>query len=175
MAALIKASQNAEYPADIRLVISNRPKAPGLQKAVAMGVKAICINHRNFETRAEFEAELDTFLRTHGIEFIACAGFMRVLGAAFVRAWAGKLINIHPSLLPKYKGLHTHQRAIEAGDEEHGCTVHWVNEGVDEGKIIAQSRLKISKADTPETLTKRVQALEHSLYPEALAKAVTLA
>jgi len=173
MAALIKAAQEPDYPADIQLVISNRPEAAGLHKADAMGVISICIDHRDFNSRADFEAELDAALRAHNIEFIACAGFMRVLGANFVRAWSGKLINIHPSLLPKYKGLHTHKRAIEANDLYHGCTVHWVNEGVDEGKIIAQSALDITPTDTPETLSKRVQTLEHTLYPKALASAVT--
>jgi len=116
--------------------------------------------------------ELDAALRAHDIEFVACAGFMRVLGEGFVRDWTGKMINIHPSLLPKYKGLHTHKRAIEAKDTEHGCTVHWVNEGVDEGKIIAQSALNIAADDTPDSLAKRVQVLEHRLYPEALKQAL---
>ncbi|MEP3654691.1 MAG: phosphoribosylglycinamide formyltransferase [Litorimonas sp.] len=173
MVALIEAAENADYPADINVVISNRPEAEGLRKADEMGVTAISIDHRDFENRSDFEAELDAALRAHGIEFVVCAGFMRVLGEKFVRAWAGKMINIHPSLLPKYKGLHTHKRAIEAGDTDHGCTVHWVNEGVDEGQIIAQSSLVISPKDSPETLAKRVQALEHELYPGALATALT--
>ena len=97
----------------------------------------------------------------------------RVLGKKFVRDWAGKMINIHPSLLPKYKGLHTHKRAIEAGDREHGCTVHWVNEGVDDGKIISQSSLNVFSDDTEDTLAERVKILEHALYPRALAKALT--
>ena len=98
---------------------------------------------------------------------------MRVLGKKFVRTWAGKMINIHPSLLPKYKGLHTHKRAIEAGDSKHGCTVHWVNEGVDDGKVIAQSSLKIHSNDTENSLAQRVKTIEHALYPLALAKALT--
>jgi len=173
MTALIEAAQKPDYPADIQLVISNLQEAAGLRKADEMGVTAICIDHRDFKTRTDFEAELDAALRAHNIEFVACAGFMRVLGAAFVNKWSGKLINIHPSLLPKYKGLHTHKRAIEAKDVEHGCTVHWVNEGVDEGKIIAQSALIVTPKDTPETLAKRVQTLEHTLYPVALASALT--
>ena len=172
MAALIEAAQNETYPADIQLVISNRPEAAGLRKADEMGVTAICIDHRDFDNRADFELELDAALRAHKIEFVACAGFMRILGKKFVRAWAGKLINIHPSLLPKYKGLHTHRRAIEAGDSKHGCTVHWVNEGVDDGKIIAQSSLKVYLNDTEDSLAERVKTLEHALYPRALAKAV---
>ena len=173
MVALIEAAQVPEYPADIQLVISNRPEAAGLLKADELGVKAICIDHRDFKTRTDFEAELDAALTAHDIKFIACAGFMRVLGEAFVRAWTGKMINIHPSLLPKYKGLHTHKRALEAADKNHGCTVHWVNEGVDEGKIIDQSELEILPEDTPDTLARRVQSLEHELYPKALARAVT--
>ena len=173
MVALLEAAQDPSYPADITLVISNRPEAAGLLKADDMGVTAICIDHRDFDSRTDFETELDAALRAHNIEFIACAGFMRVLGEAFVRAWSGKMINIHPSLLPKHKGLHTHKRAIEAADSEHGCTVHWVNEGVDEGALIAQSALTVKPDDTPETLAKRVQALEHDLYPNALASALT--
>lgn len=173
MLALIEAAQDKTYPADIQLVISNRPEAAGLRKADEKGVTAICIDHRDYDSRAEFETELDAALRAHEIEFVACAGFMRVLGEKFVRSWAGKIINIHPSLLPKYKGLHTHKRAIKAQDSQHGCTVHWVSEGVDDGKIIAQSALSIQSGDTAETLAKRVQTLEHTLYPKALAKAVS--
>jgi phosphoribosylglycinamide formyltransferase-1 len=173
MIALIEAAQAPDYPADIQLVISNRPEAAGLLKADALGVKAICVDHRDYKSRAEFEAELDAALRAHAIEFIACAGFMRILAEAFVKSWSGRLINIHPSLLPKYKGLHTHKRALEAGDAKHGCTVHWVNEGVDEGQIIAQAELDVFESDTPETLAARVQALEHQLYPAALSTALT--
>lgn len=173
MVALIEAAQNPDYPADIQLVISNRPEAAGLRKADDLGVKAICIDHRDYEKRADFEAELNAALRAHDIEFVACAGFMRVLGAKFVKQWKMKLINIHPSLLPKYKGLNTHKRALDAGDTHHGCTVHWVNEGVDEGSTIAQSKLTIKLDDTPDTLAKRVQILEHQLYPKALAEAIT--
>jgi len=173
MAALINAAQDPDYPANIQLVISNRPEATGLRKADDLGVTAICIDHRDFETRSDFDAELNAALKAHKIEFVACAGFMRVLGKTFVKAWTDRLINIHPSLLPKYKGLHTHKRALAAKDDKHGCTVHWVNEGVDEGKIIAQTDLEIHPSDTPESLAARVQKLEHRLYPEALAAALT--
>ena len=168
MLSLIEAAQAPDYPAEIALVISNKPEAQGLRAADEKGVEAICIDHREFETRAAFEAEMDAALRAHEIDFVVCAGFMRVLGATFVRDWTGRMINIHPSLLPKYKGLHTHKRALEAGDAEHGCTVHWVSEGVDEGHIIAQSTLDVDASDTEETLATRVQALEHRLYPSAL-------
>lgn len=172
MLALIEAAKAADYPADIRLVISNKPDAEGLAAAREQGVKAICLDHRSFETREAFDAALDDALHAHEIEFVACAGFMRVLGAAFVRRWAGRLINIHPSLLPKYKGLHTHRRALESRDEKHGCTVHWVSEGVDDGEIIAQSDLTISLEDTPISLALRIQTLEHCLYPAALKAAL---
>lgn len=173
MLALIEAAKADDYPADIQLVISNRPEAKGLAAATAHGITAICIDHKSFDSRADFEARLDDTLREHDIEFVVCAGFMRVLGKRFVRHWCGKLINIHPSLLPKYKGLQTHQRALEAGDAQHGCSVHWVTEGVDEGDIIAQSALTVLKDDTPITLAGRVQKLEHTLYPLALRKALT--
>lgn len=172
MVALVEAAQNPDYPADIKLVISNRPEAAGLRKADTMGVTAICIDHRDYDSRAAFEAELDAALHAHNIEFVVCAGFMRVLGAKFVKSWAHKLINIHPSLLPKYKGLHTHQRALEAGDTHHGCSVHWVTEGVDEGEIIGQSKIEIRDEDTVESLAARVQAAEHILYPDALRQAL---
>lgn len=172
MLALIEAAKAPDYPADIRLVISNRPKAAGLTAAREHGVKAICLDHRSYETREAFDAALDDTLRAHGIEFVACAGFMRVLSAGFVRRWAGRLINIHPSLLPKYKGLHTHRRALDNKDERHGCTVHWVSEGVDDGEIIAQSDLAILPHDSEESLAHRVQTLEHRLYPAALMTAL---
>lgn len=172
MLALIEAAKTPDYPADIQLVISNRPKAGGLKAAKDQGIKALSIDHKTFKDRAAFEVELDQALQENDIEFVVCAGFMRVLGAAFVRKWTGRLINIHPSLLPKYKGLNTHQRAIDAGDTHHGCTVHWVNEGVDEGGIIAQSQLALKPDDTAEAISKRVQILEHSLYPKALRKAL---
>jgi len=136
------------------------------------GITAICIDHRDYDCRSDFEKELDAALRAHDVKFVACAGFMRVLEAKFVKAWAGRMINIHPSLLPKYKGLHTHRRALEAGDAQHGCTVHWVSEGVDDGAIIAQSSLDVKPHDTEESLAARVQLLEHALYPQALSQAI---
>ena len=173
MVALVEASKAADYPADIELVISNRPEAVGLDAAKRMGVKAIALDHKDFESRRDFELELNNILKAHDIDFVVCAGFMRILGKAIVRKWAGRMINIHPSLLPKYKGLDTHQRALDAGDLSHGCTVHWVTEGVDEGEIIAQAALDIQNSDTAETLAMRVQALEHELYPKALKLAIT--
>lgn len=174
MLALVDAAKAADYPADIQLVISNRPEAAGLKAAEDQGVIAISIDHRAFKSRKAFEVELDRVLREHDIEFVVCAGFMRILGKTIVRKWSGRMINIHPSLLPKYKGLDTHQRALDAGDNIHGCTVHWVSEGVDEGEIIAQSSLYIEADDTAESLAKRVQVLEHRLYTDALKSVLTL-
>lgn len=172
MLALLDAAQDSDYPADITLVISNRPEAAGLRKADERGIKAICIDHRDYKAREDFEAELHAALIAHEIEFIACAGFMRILTGEFVKKWAGRMVNIHPSLLPKYKGLHTHKRALEAGDKEHGCSVHWVSEGVDEGDVIAQTKIKIKKDDTPDSLAARLIEKELGLYPKALAKAI---
>lgn len=170
MLAIVEAAKAPDYPADICLVISNKDTAAGLDAAEAQGVTAVCVDHTAYESRSDFEGVLDAVLREHGIEFVVCAGFMRVLSADFVKGWAGRLINIHPSLLPKYKGLHTHKRALKAGDTEHGCTVHWVNEGVDDGEIIAQAVVPIHPGDTIDDLASRVLEQELTLYPETLAK-----
>ena len=172
MIAIAKAAQDHAYPASIALVISNRPEAAGLHKADAMDITAIAIDHKDYKSREAFEDELHAALLAHNIEFVVCAGFMRVLTASFVEKWSGKMINIHPSLLPKYKGLNTHARALAAGDREHGCTVHWVSEGVDEGEIIDQARLKIRPSDTVDDLASRLLPLEQALYPRALIKAL---
>lgn len=171
MEAILSATHAAGYPAEPKLVLSNRTDAAGLQTARDRGIRALAIPHRNFEDRESFERALDAELRAEYIEIIALAGFMRVLTPWFVSRWVGRMINIHPSLLPKYPGLDTHKRAIEAGDTEGGCSVHWVSDGVDEGAVIAQARVPILPGDTPETLADRVLPEEHKLYPEALAKA----
>ncbi|MEL8055750.1 MAG: phosphoribosylglycinamide formyltransferase [Pseudomonadota bacterium] len=172
MEALLEAAKAPNYPAQPVLVLSNKPNAKGLETARAAEVDALAIDHRPFgKDREAFEREMDKALKEAGVEIIALAGFMRVLTPWFVRQWSGRLINIHPSLLPKYPGLNTHQRAIEAGDTEAGCTVHWVTEGVDEGEIIAQATVPIAQNDTEETLAARVLPAEHQLYPKALAKA----
>jgi phosphoribosylglycinamide formyltransferase-1 len=168
--ALIDAAKAPDYPATLTLVISNKAEAYGLTRAREAGIATQVISHRDFETREAFDAALDTALRAAGIEFVCLAGFMRVLTDDFVSKWHGRMINIHPSLLPRYKGLHTHARAIEAGDAEHGCSIHWVSAGVDEGAVIAQARCAVLPDDTPETLQQRVHALEHRLYPETLAQ-----
>lgn len=172
MMALVAAAQAEDYPANIVLVISNRPNAEGLRRAEAAGVTAKAIDHTEFESREAFEGALDEILRDHKIDFVACAGFMRVLTPWFVSRWAGRLINIHPSLLPKYKGLHTHRRAIEAGDVVAGASVHWVAEEVDGGAVIDLETVSIQAGDTPETLGARVLERELELYPRGLAKAV---
>jgi len=172
MEALLDACDKADFPAKPVLVLSNRPNAQGLLTASDRGVTAIAVDHKPYgKDREAFEAELTQALEAAGTEIIALAGFMRILTPSFVERWAGRLINIHPSLLPKYPGLNTHARAIEAGDEEAGASVHWVTEGVDEGGVIAQARVPILPEDKPEILADRVLAEEHKLYPRALKRA----
>ena len=170
MEALLKAAAaDPDFPAEPALVLSNKPDAHGLKIAEAMGVAAVAIDHRTFgKDREAFEFHVDATLRGAGVEVIALAGFMRVLTPWFVKRWEGRMINIHPSLLPKYKGLDTHQRAIDAGDTEAGCSAHWVSAGVDEGEIIAQTRVPILPGDTAGALAARTLPAEHKLYPEAL-------
>jgi phosphoribosylglycinamide formyltransferase-1 len=166
--ALIDAAQAPDYPAEIALVISNVPGVLGLARASSAGIPSTVIPHGNFTSREGFDNAVDAVLTQYGIELVCLAGFMRVLSEWFTRAWAGKLINIHPSLLPKYKGLNTHARALEAGDTEHGATVHWVTPELDSGEIILQKSLPILADDTPETLKARIHTLEHEIYPKAL-------
>lgn len=175
MEALLKAiAADADFPAVPVLVAANKPDAAGLKIAEASDVPTVAIDHRAYgKDRVAFEKEIDDELRRSGAEIIALAGFMRVLTPWFVTRWEGRMINIHPSLLPKYKGLDTHQRAIDAGDTEAGCTVHWVTSGVDEGQIIAQARVPILPGDTADTLAERTLPAEHKLYPEALKIACT--
>jgi phosphoribosylglycinamide formyltransferase 1 len=173
MAALINAAADPAYPAEIALVLSNVPDAGGLAKAQAAGVPTAVIDHKLFgKDRAAFDAALDAELRRREIEFVALAGFMRILTPDFVTGWERRMINIHPSLLPKYKGLHTHARAIAAGDAEAGCTAHWVTGELDDGEIILQAAVQILPGDTAEMLAARVLIEEHRLYPTALAMAV---
>ena len=166
--ALIDAKQD-DYK--IVLVISNVPGAEGLERARRAGIETRVIDHKRFgKDREAFEREIDMELGARAIDIVALAGFMRVLTPFFVRAWAGHLVNIHPSLLPKYPGVKTHERALEAGDAEHGASVHLVVEEVDAGEILGQASLKIEPGDTPETLAQRLLPLEHDLYPRCLAK-----
>ncbi len=168
--ALIDASTAEDFPARIALVISNVENAYGLTRAQNAGIPTVVIPHGNFASREAFDAMIDATLTNHGIALVVMAGFMRILSEGFVRAWAGKLINIHPSLLPKYKGLDTHARALAAGDAEHGATVHWVTPELDSGEIIAQQAIPILRGDTAASLKARVHAVEHQLYPEAVHK-----
>jgi phosphoribosylglycinamide formyltransferase 1 len=172
--ALIAAARAPTYPAEIALVMSNNPDALGLAKAQAAGVPARAIDHRPFgKDREAHERAIDQALREAGVQFVALAGYMRILTPFFVRAWSGRMINIHPSLAPLFPGLHTHRRALEAGVKLHGCSVHWVAEGVDEGALIGQAAVPVLAGDDEETLAARVLAAEHRLYPVCLAAALT--
>ena len=170
MAALIDASQAPDSPFEVVLVVSNNPDAGGLDVAAGKGVATVAIDHRPFgKDREAHERALDAVLNNHSVQVVALAGYMRLLTPWLVGRWAGRMLNIHPSLLPKYPGLDTHARAIAAGDAEAGCTVHLVTEGVDEGPVLAQSRVPIAPDDTPASLAQRVLVAEHALYPAALA------
>jgi len=168
MVALLEAAAQPDYPAEIALVLSNRADAAGLARAEAMGVATAIVESRG-QGRAGFEAAMLAVLAAHRIEILALAGFMRVLTEGFVRAWEGRMINIHPSLLPSFPGLDTHARALAGGVRLHGCTVHLVSAGVDEGPILAQAAVPVLPEDTESALAARVLAEEHKLYPAALA------
>ncbi len=171
MLALLDSMEQAGHPASPCLVASNDPQATGLERAAARGVATAAVDHRPFgKDRPAFETELHKVILDHGADMICLAGFMRVLTAGFVTPWSGRMLNIHPSLLPKYRGLHTHARALEAGDTEHGCTVHEVTPELDDGPILGQARVPIKPGDTPETLAARVLAMEHRLYPAVLRR-----
>ncbi|MBW3560205.1 MAG: phosphoribosylglycinamide formyltransferase [Proteobacteria bacterium] len=172
MAALLEAARDPAYPAEMVLVLSNNPAAPGLETARAAGIEARAIDHRGRD-KASHEADLTAALQGAGVEVVALAGYMRLLSPAFIEAWRGRILNIHPSLLPLYPGLHTHRRALEAGDAEAGCSVHLVTEGVDEGPVLAQARVPVLPGDTEESLAARVLEAEHALYPAALAEFVS--
>ena len=170
MQAILEACDAPDYPARVVLVLSNRPDAAGLEIARAAGITTAVIDHKAYGTdREAFERDIDAALNAAGAELVALAGFMRILSPYLVSRWEGRMVNIHPSLLPRHKGLDTHARAIAAGDAEAGCTVHYVSPGVDEGEIIAQARLPILPEDTPDTLAARILPAEHALYPEAIA------
>lgn len=172
--SLIEAAHSKAYPAEIALVVSNNPSAPGLEKAAAAGIATRAIDHRPFgKDRAAHERAIDAALRGADVGFVALAGYMRILTPAFVHAWSGRMINIHPSLMPMFPGLHTHRRALEAGMKLHGCSVHWVAEGVDEGPLIGQAAVPVLPGDDEESLAARVLAAEHRLYPACLAAAIT--
>jgi len=170
MVALAEASADPHYPAEIVLVLSNRPDAAGLATAAARGIPTIAIDHRPFgRDRAAHEAAVDAALRAHGVEIVCLAGYLRLLSPFLVSRWSGRMLNIHPSLLPDYKGLHTHERVLAAGETRHGCSVHLVTEDLDSGPILAQAEVPVLAGDTPESLSARVLEAEHALYPRALA------
>ena len=164
-------SMVGDHPARAVLVGSNDPQAGGLKKAAAMGIDTFAVDHRPFKgDREAFEAELQAHLKAANPDIICLAGFMRVLTESFVRDWEGRMLNIHPSLLPKYKGLHTHQRALDAGDTEAGCSVHLVTAALDDGPILGQARVKVEPGDSADTLAARVLEQEHRLYPAVLER-----
>lgn len=169
MTALLRAMQAPGHPARPVLVFSNDPGAPGLAAARALGVATAAADHRRFPDRASFDAEVQRALDAAGADLVACAGYMRIMTDALVRAWAGRMLNIHPSLLPLFKGLHTHARALAAGVAIHGCTVHEVVPELDSGRILGQAAVAVEPGDTPATLAARVLAREHALYPAVLA------
>lgn len=169
MNVLIQAAKTPEYPAEIVGIFSNRAKAAGLEIAQAEGIATATLAQSNFATRLDFETELTAILEDWDVDIVAMAGFMRILTPEFTTRWMGKAINIHPSLLPAFKGLDTHARAIAEGVKEHGCSVHFVTPGLDEGPVIAQAKVPVLAGDTAESLAARVLVEEHQLYPHALS------
>ena len=168
MAALIEAAQADDCPYDVVLVASNNPDAAGLAIARDAGIATFTHSHKGLD-REEFDAIIDGALRSAGVRYVALAGYMRILSDSFVGGWSGRMLNIHPSLLPRHKGLDTHRRAIEAGDAEGGCSVHLVTPALDDGEVIARVAIPILPGETAATLSARVLQAEHRLYPEALA------
>jgi phosphoribosylglycinamide formyltransferase 1 len=166
--ALIEACKATDYPAEIVVVISNVPRAAGLARAEAAGIPTRAINHKDFPSREAFDTALDTALTGAGVELLCNAGFLRLHTQGFVERWRDRHLNIHPSLLPAFKGLDTHRRVLEAGAKVSGCTVHFVRCAMDEGPIVAQAAVPVLGGDTPDTLAARVLEAEHRLYPHAL-------
>lgn len=170
MEALIRAAKAPDYPAEIILVVSDKPDAKGLDTARAEGIPARAISRGAYGSKSAHEEAIHDALTEFGVEIVCLAGFMRLLSANFLAPWEGRIINIHPSLLPKHKGLDTHARAIEARDPVHGCSVHHVTPGMDEGPVICQAEVTVAPEDTPATLAAKVLKEEHRIYPLALAK-----
>jgi len=173
MTALVEAARDPSYPARICGVLSNRADARGLDIAAAAGIATASIDHKAFPDRASFDRAIDVQLAEWNTELVALAGFMRIFDDGFVARWQGRMINIHPSLLPLFKGLNTHQRALDAGVCIHGCTSHFVNAGVDDGPIILQAAVPVLPDDDADSLAARVLTAEHRLYPEALRLAAS--
>lgn len=168
MRALVEAARNPSYPAEIVHVVSNIADAPGLAFAQSQGISTHVLSNKNFVTRESFDAALNAHIQGQNIDIICCAGFMRIMTPVLVAPWEGRMLNIHPSLLPAFKGLHTHERAIAEGAKTHGATVHFVTAELDGGPIIAQAPVPVLPDDTPDTLGKRVLGIEHALYVRAL-------
>ncbi|QHQ34908.1 phosphoribosylglycinamide formyltransferase [Algicella marina] len=169
MVKLVESMADSGHPGEAVLVLANKAEAGGLTKAEALGVPVAVVAHKG-KTREEFEAEVSAVLEAAEVDIVCLAGFMRVLSAAFVREWQGRILNIHPSLLPLFKGLDTHQRALDAGMAVHGATVHQVTADLDAGPILGQAVMPVHEDDTAETLAARLLPLEHRLYPEVLAR-----
>jgi phosphoribosylglycinamide formyltransferase 1 len=168
LSALIEAARAADYPAEIALVVSNKPDAAGLAVAETAGVATKIIPHQNYDTREEFDAAIDAALREANIKLVCEAGFMRIHSEWFVKRWEGRLLNIHPSLLPAFPGIRVHKQALDAGVKISGCTVHFIVPELDSGPIVAQAAVPVRLNDTPETLAARILEQEHHLYPTAL-------
>jgi phosphoribosylglycinamide formyltransferase-1 len=173
MISIVNAVNNGSLPIKIAAVISNRPDAAGIEFAQQVGIDTAIIDHKAFASREEFDQEMANKIDTYSPDLVILAGFMRILTTEFVEHYANKLINIHPALLPKFKGMDTHQRAIDAGETEHGASVHFVTAELDAGPVILQAKVPILSTDTAETLASRVLEQEHKLYPEAIHKLVT--
>lgn len=167
--ALVEASRDPAYPAEIVFVASNKPDAAGLTYAREHNIATTTVNHKLYPDREAFDAALNTELQKHNLDLICCAGFMRIMTSVLIHPWAGRMLNVHPSLLPLYKGLHTHQRAIADGAKLHGASVHFVTEALDDGEVIAQTPVPVFPDDTAENLAARVLEIEHPLYVKALA------
>lgn len=166
--AMIDSFKDGATPVRIRAVISNREDAFGLQRARDAGIEACVLDHKAYEGREAFDAALIELIDTFNPQLVVLAGFMRILSANFVRHYHGRLLNIHPSLLPLYKGLHTHQRVLDAGDAQHGCSVHFVTEELDGGPLVVQAVISVQLQDSPATLAQRVHTQEHRIYPLAI-------
>lgn len=170
MESLIKAAEGPDYPAKIVGVLSNKPDAPGLQTARARGIDAKIVRLKDHADKEAADRAITSALEAWNVDYVCLAGFMRLLSPEFCRHWEGRMVNIHPSILPAYKGLDTHRRALEAGDSVHGCTVHFVTPEMDDGPIAGQVIIPIRRADTPQSLAERVLRAEHQLYPWVLAQ-----
>nr|WP_277348902.1 phosphoribosylglycinamide formyltransferase [Sneathiella limimaris] len=168
MQALVNATQKEGFPAEVVTVLSNNPEAAGLQFAKDKGIETKVINHRDFDEREDFDDAITEYLTDKKVDLICLAGFMRLLSAKFVNRWRDRILNIHPSLLPAFKGLHVHERAIESGARFTGCTVHYVRPEMDDGPIIVQAAVPILQDDTPDDLAARILVQEHKIYPLAL-------